>query len=157
VRKAWLIVLGLACAGCSVSVLDPNVLQDENVDLNPFVLRSGTSFGMCAGYCRTVLEVDSLVLTLTEVAQVTPLPTRTRTLPLALADWRRVRSLVDAAALKRLEGIHGCPDCADGGAEWIEIEPAGDPVRVTFEYGTTLNGIGALQAELRALRARFPR
>ena len=156
-RKGWLIVLGLAFAGCSVSVLDPDVLEDGSFDLNPLELRSGTSFGMCAGYCRTVLEVDSLVLTLTEVAQVMPLPTRTRTLPLSLADWRRVRSIVDAAALKRLEGVHGCPDCADGGAEWIEIELAGALVRVTFEYGATLDGIGALQAELRALRARFPR
>jgi hypothetical protein len=68
-----------------------------------------------------------------------------------------VRSLVDAAALRRLEGVHGCPDCADGGAEWIEIGSAAGPIRVTFEYGATLDGIGALQAELRALRNRFPR
>ena len=156
-RKAWLMVLGLVAAGCSASPLDPEVLEDKSADSGPLALRSGTSFGMCFGYCRTVLEVDSLVLTFTEVAQLKPLPTRTRTLPLSLADWKRVRALVDVAALRRLEGSHGCPDCADGGAEWIEIGSAGDPVRVTFEHGATLDGIGALQAELRALRGRFPR
>jgi hypothetical protein len=77
--------------------------------------------------------------------------------PLALGDWRRIRALVDPAALKRLEGVHGCPDCADGGAEWIQLGAGNDSVRVTFEYGATLAGIAPLQAEIRALRDRFPR
>jgi hypothetical protein len=157
VRKGWLILLALGCAGCSLSFLDPEVLEDGNVDLNPFVLRTGTSFGMCVGYCVTELRVDSLELTFTERANRGEILPRTRVLPLTRAEWSRIRGLVDVAALKRLEGVHGCPDCVDGGAEWIEIELPGGPVRVTFDHGATLAGIGALQAELRALRARFPR
>jgi hypothetical protein len=157
VPKAWLVGLALALAACSGAVLDPESL--ESLDARTLELTTGTSFGMCAGYCRTELRVDSLTLTLVEVAQARgePLPDRTRTLPLSLAEWRRVRSLVDAAALARLEGVHGCPDCADGGAEWIQIGTASGPLRVTFEHGATLAGIGPLQAELRALRERFPR
>ena len=64
--------------------------------------------------------------------------------------------MVDVAAITRLEGVHGCPDCADGGAEWIEIDTGSGPIRVTFEFGDTLPGIGPLQAEIRALRERFP-
>jgi hypothetical protein len=64
--------------------------------------------------------------------------------------------LVDTAAIHALEGVHGCPDCADGGAEWIQIEGA-DSVRVTFEYGAELGGIEELQREIRELRARFER
>jgi hypothetical protein len=61
---------------------------------------------------------------------------------------------VDTAAFRELEGVHGCPDCADGGAEWIQVETA-DPMRVTFEYGVDLDGIEDLQAEIRELRGRF--
>ena len=159
-RKAWLAFVPLVLAACTVSVLDPESLEQENAGAATLALTSGTSFGECLGYCRTVLLVDSLTLTFTESPYngvPTPqLPIRTRTLPLSLADWKRVRGLVDVAALARLEGVHGCPDCADGGAEWIEIGPSTDRVRVTFEHGATLAGIGPLQAELRALRARFP-
>jgi hypothetical protein len=54
-----------------------------------------------------------------------------------------------------VEGVHGCPDCADGGAEWVQVRASGDSIRATFEYGATLEPIAALQAEIRALRARF--
>jgi hypothetical protein len=159
-RKALLIGMTLV-AGCTTSGTDAEILQGAAQSLQELELTSGTSFGMCAGYCRTELTIDSLLLTLTELSEggrgAQPLPDRTRTLPLELAEWKRVRSLVDAAALKRLEGVHGCPDCADGGAEWIQIGAGKDSVRVTFQYGDTLTGIAPLQIEIRALRDRFPR
>jgi hypothetical protein len=111
-------------------------------------ITSGTSFGMCAGYCVTELRIDRTSVTLTEDSQRQDIPTR--------SEWNRLQSLVDTAAFRRLEGVHGCPDCADGGAEWIQIETA-EPVRVTFEYGTELDGIDELQAEIRELRSRFER
>jgi hypothetical protein len=155
VRKRWACGVAVVLAACSASVLDPESL--ESLDARTLELTTGTSFGMCAGLCVTELRVDSLELTFTETANRGEILPRTRVLPLSLADWKRVRSLVDAAALARLEGVHGCPDCADGGAEWIQIGSVRGPVRVTFEYGATLDGIGPLQAELRSLRARFPR
>jgi hypothetical protein len=158
-RKALLIGLTVL-AGCTTSGTDAEILQGTAQGLQQLELTSGTSFGMCVGYCRTELEIDSLTITLTEVSGgrgVEPLPDRTRTLPLTLTEWKRVRSLVDAAAIKRLEGVHGCPDCADGGAEWIQIGAGTDSVRVTFQYGATLAGIAPLQVEIRTLRDRFPR
>lgn len=117
-------------------------------------LTSGTSFGMCGGYCVTELRVDSISITLTETSQVTDLPPRVRTLPLSPSEWERLQGRVDTAAFRALEGVHGCPDCADGGAEWIQLE-TDEPIRVTFEYGAELEGITALQAEVRELRGRF--
>jgi hypothetical protein len=157
-RKVLLVGMTML-AGCTTSGTDAEILQGGSQSLQELELSSGTSFGECLGYCRTELSIDSLSLTLTEVPQGWPptLPTRTRTLPLTLADWKRVRALVDATALKRLEGVHGCPDCADGGAEWIEIGTRTGAVRVTFEYGAELAGIRPLQVEIRALRDRFPR
>lgn len=118
-------------------------------------LRSGTSFGMCGGYCVTELVIDSMGVTLTETSQVQDLPPRTRTLPLSDADWERLAAVVDTAAIRGLAGVHGCPDCADGGAEWIQLGPASEAVRVTFEFGHMVEGIEPLQALVRELRGRF--
>jgi hypothetical protein len=126
------------------------------VDGQPVEITSGTSFGMCAGYCLTELRIDSTSLTLVEESWRADLPTRTTTLPLDRREWSRFQALVDTAAIRVLEGVHGCPDCADGGAEWIQIEGV-DSVRVTFEYGAELDGIEDLQRGIRELRARFER
>jgi hypothetical protein len=126
------------------------------VDHQPIEITSGTSFGMCAGYCVTELRIDSTSIMLTEASWRTELPARTRTLPLDRREWNRLQTLVDTAAIRLLAGVQGCPDCAAGGAEWIQIETV-DPVRVTFEYGAQLDGIEELQQEIRELRARFER
>jgi hypothetical protein len=144
--------LALTFAACGGQGNQTEVL----VDRRPMEITSGTSFGMCAGYCVTELRLDSISVTLTEESWRSDLPARTRTLPLERRDWNRLQALIDTAAIMRLEGVHGCPDCADGGAEWIQIESP-DPVRVTFEYGAELGGIEELQKEIRYLRAQFER
>lgn len=54
-----------------------------------------------------------------------------------------------------LDSIYGCPDCADGGAEWIEIQDDQQIKKVTFEYGDTLAPIENLMLELRDLREAY--
>jgi hypothetical protein len=149
IRPILLSTLLLGSVACSASTT-----ETQGGDFSGLV--SGTSFGMCAGYCRTELRIDSTAVTFIETSQVHgQLPPRTQTLVLTSAEWQRIRRAVDAAALTRMAGVHGCPDCADGGAEWIEIRTADATVRVTFEYGRVLDPISALQTEIRALRERF--
>lgn len=126
------------------------------VDGQALEITSGTSFGMCAGYCVTELRIVSGSIELTEESWRMELPARTRTLPLERRTWERLRALADAAGFRELVGVHGCPDCADGGAEWIEIGTA-EPLRITFEYGAELDGIEELQKVIRELRSRFDR
>lgn len=45
----------------------------------------------------------------------------------------------------------GCPDCADGGAEFIEIKTDSVTKSVLFEYGDTLKGSEKFVEELREL------
>jgi hypothetical protein len=144
---AGLLLATLACYGSAT--------ETESADFSR--LSSGTSFGMCAGYCRTELLIDSTSATLTETSWDHPerLPPRITSLELNAAEWQRIRRQVNPAALTRLAGVHGCPDCADGGAEWIELRTDQALVRVTFEYGQVLNEISGLQAEIRALRGRL--
>jgi len=144
---AVLLALSAACAPFTTEPRGPASL----------VIAGGTSFNMCYGYCRAELVVDSTSLRLVERGwDEQRFPVRERTAELAPEEWRHLRSLADLDALRQVEGVHGCPDCADGGAEWVEIRTARDSVRATFEYGSTLAPIADLQTELRALRRHFP-
>ena len=144
-RLAPLVLAAIVASGCATGTdLSANARQ---------AVESGTSFGMCGGYCETQLVVDGSQATLIEMARNRELPDRSRTIELSAAEQSRFYAAVDTAAVRRLAGVHGCPDCADGGAEWIEVGDA----RVTFDFGKELAGIAPLQREIRALRARFPR
>jgi hypothetical protein len=149
-RRPLLLLVALASmlAGC-FEALDPELGEVLG-------LSSGTSFGECLGYCRKELILDTQTVTLVETWQ--PLgvqPERRRSIQLSSADWSRLQGLVDAAAIASVAGVHGCPDCADGGSEWIEVRTAQGVIRSTFEYGAVLQPIAGLQAEIRAIRARF--
>ena len=119
-------------------------------------LSSGTSFGECVGYCMTELIVEGTNARFVESAHPSQaMPPKTRVLTLSVEEAERLFGLVDVAEVQSQEGVHGCPDCADGGAEWIQIRTAGDMIRVTFDFNRTLPRIGELQAAVRALRSRF--
>ena len=51
--------------------------------------------------------------------------------------------------------IVGCPDCADGGGEWIEVNVAGESHRVTFGNGVKIDAIQPLIERIRSLRGGF--
>ena len=51
--------------------------------------------------------------------------------------------------------VIGCPDCADGGGEWVEVMFDDTVKRITFEYGDTLEPIQNLIDQMRIIRERF--
>jgi hypothetical protein len=135
-----------ACSGPTGGTDQPQVIE----------LSSGTSFGMCAGYCITELIVEGTNARLIESSYMSVThPPKTRTISLSVEEAERLYDLIDVAKIEQLEGVHGCPDCADGGAEWIQIRTVSDSIRVTFEYGDVLPPIAELQAAVRAQRERF--
>jgi hypothetical protein len=46
----------------------------------------------------------------------------------------------------------GCPDCADGGGEWIEISNRHTSKKIVFEYNQSVPEINSLVTKLRRLR-----
>ncbi len=66
--------------------------------------------------------------------------------------WENILSLYDAITFSGLEEVYGCPDCADGGSEWIEIELDSVKQSVTYEYGKDVEAITAFSQALRDLR-----
>ena len=112
----------------------------------------GSSFGMCVGYCAARLVVAGGTATLTETATRSgELPPRVQMRALTSAE---AASLAEARTASRVAtDTLGCPDCADGGAEYVALGGQ----RVTFEFGGDAGGATPLAEALRAIRQTFPR
>jgi hypothetical protein len=135
---------GVACDSTSAS---------DDVNL----IRTTTSFGFCIGYCRATLEVtaDGIVF-LEEGTRQPGLPPVRRTAPITPSEWRALTEGVDQDDIESLPDTIGCPDCADGGAESVEVIATDWRKEVTFEFDAEVRELQPLLGRLRALRARFP-
>jgi hypothetical protein len=74
---------------------------------------------------------------------------------ISIQEWDSLIESVNMDSLLSLDDIIGCPDCADGGGEWIEITKVDMLKRVTFEYGKTVEPIQSLIEKVRVIRERF--
>jgi len=110
---------------------------------------------MCAGYCSASLEynADSVSVILTSHL---PLgggpPDILYTEPMESNQWHALQRSANLDSFCNLDEVLGCPDCADGGAEWLELECDGKEKKVTFEFKSTPSGMEDLLREIRPLR-----
>jgi hypothetical protein len=121
---------------------------------------STTSFGMCVGYCTTRLEISESEAVLIRQARggrgaPQNLPDQRASRPLTTAEWQDIQRLAARADLEALPDVVGCPDCADGGAEGLVVESAGETESVSFEHGASLAPAQPLLNRVRALRAQL--
>lgn len=138
-------VLLVGLTACDLAFLTPGLAET-------LVLRSGTSFGMCLGYCMTELEVHEGYVSLTHTSrEPARYPATTQSLPLTTSEMETLRSAIVSSDLRSAQNVYGCPDCADGGAEWVEVGEQ----RVTLEYGADNEPIRPLLHEVRKLRSRL--
>jgi hypothetical protein len=149
-------LLTLCCAllllpGCAGVESTSSTLADTSL-----VVRTGTSFGMCLGYCESTLEIGGTEMILRQTSREPDRnPPREVRGTLTRQQWEEIAALASSDAFARLDETYGCPDCADGGAEFIEVERDGRKQRVNFEYGASVDGIAPLIARLRALREQL--
>jgi hypothetical protein len=142
---AWLM---LNCT--TVTSVTPDSATDD------LIIRSGTSFGFCLGYCTKTLELTANKAIFTNISRdQTKYPTKTCTGIVSETAWANLKLNVNSTAFSQQPEIIGCPDCADGGAEFVEIEQGGKKHRVTFEYGKTIPGFEKLVTLLRDEREKF--
>ncbi|MBA4850017.1 hypothetical protein [Emticicia sp. BO119] len=133
--------------------------QQNLKSLDGIVVKYGTSFGMCLGPCKKemVLANDEVAFT---VYQNSGRGTeggdpKTYTEKLTTDYISEVNKNVDFDAFKKLDEVIGCPDCADGGAEWVEITKNDSRHKVTFEFGDDIKEIAPLLKLLREKRIYF--
>lgn len=129
--------------------------EDHN-QINYTEIKSGTFFGLCYGYCQTQIDIiNKNVIFTVSGWDTTNYPIKTLDGILSNQEWDSLLELIDMDTLLSLDNIIGCPDCADGGGEWIEITKADTIKRVTFEYGMTVEPIQNLIEKVRVIRERF--
>ncbi|GAB3707185.1 hypothetical protein GCM10027592_41100 [Spirosoma flavus] len=150
-RLGNLFAVTLLFVQCSSNV---DSLNPENLNTD-LIVRSGTSFGFCVGYCYKNYVFDKTNVTLNEIGggrQTTPLEPRNCSFTISEADWNAVKAAANVDEFNKQPERIGCPDCADGGAEYIELELSGQKHRVTFPYNGTIPGFEGLVENLRKLR-----
>ena len=124
---------------------------------SPLTVKHGTSFGMCRGYCRSEMAIKGSTATF----QRSPwfgdslFPIRETTAKISSDERDAIVGSIDFVQLSRMDTVIGCPDCADGGAEWIEVTDNGYHKKVTFEFGKSVPYIQQLIDRLRASEERF--
>lgn len=121
-------------------------------------IRSGTSFGMCVGNtCQKDYVFNGTSVTLTQggnrIQSQSPAKTCQRTI--SEAEWASLKAASNFDAFQKQPEIIGCPDCADGGAEYIELQQGDRRHRVTFPFGKTIPGFESLVNALRQQREQF--
>ncbi len=141
------IMIALASSGCQV------IGPDKSSTV--ISVASGDSFGECLGYCKTQIEASpTRIVFSTEGGTLAgPLPALSDTVSIEHELWSHLVSLARVVPVHALDSIYGCPDCADGGAEWVEIEFAGDESRrITFEFRHAPGPLASLSDTLRTVR-----
>ncbi len=124
------IILILLICGLTISCEKINKSDSEIKQI-----KYGTSFGMCIGYCKNEILLKHGFVTYIRSGWVDTIETIACTETLSDISWDSYKSGIDAKIFFELPETFGCPDCADGGAEWIEIEDlSGKRHKVTFEY-----------------------
>ncbi len=116
----WLAILLLT--GCN---------KDDSSNI--IYIEYGTSFGNCVGYCRKICDITIDGVDYTKSGAT--VETRKCFQPIVYTDFEVLIGMVDLKAFTHLDDRIGCPDCADGGAEWIRIGTPSSVKEVIYEYG----------------------
>ncbi len=134
-------------------------MADKQASMSDYVINYGTSFGMCVGPCRKEINVlnNEIAFTVyyTEGRGATGGTPKTFKETIEATLKNSLTKSLDYELFKKLNEIVGCPDCADGGAEWIEIIKGDSKHKVTFEFGKSPKEIESLVTVLREKKTYF--
>ena len=123
--KKILLLLGFALLACSEKEGTTDIIK----------IKYGTSFGECIGYCYNEITVDPESVAYTTSGWADTIKTINCSENINMQNWLAIKFKINTVAFFALPATIGCPDCADGGAEWIELELANrSRHKVTFEY-----------------------
>lgn len=115
----------------------------------------GTNFGHCRGYCRKeVVFTEGQIEYIESSVDSEKNPVKVENFKNA-SSWKSITDKIDWEKFNNLQESYGCPDCADGGSEYIEIKTASATKRVTIEFGKDLIELEPLLTELRNQRKKL--
>lgn len=117
-----------------------------------YTIKSGSSFGMCVENCYQELSVNEYQVVLKIADRINDDPEVFTKRTVANEEWNQILDQIDEEAFRALPEVIGCPDCADGGAEWIEVQSLDLVKKITFEYGNPPAELAELATILREKR-----
>ncbi len=119
-------------------------------------LSYGTSFGECLGYCvREIVVSGGVTFTKRGWDIEGNLPDSSCSLVFIQNPLPAYLDDMNIHAFLEMDEVIGCPDCADGGAEWLELGFENEVKRVTFEYMNEPEELKNLIPSLRELMEGF--
>lgn len=148
--KHWKILFVFAIAifvffSCAVSTKKREILT----------IKHGSSFGMCNGYCfkENTYTPEDFIHYEKAFGRTNPkdFPEKMDSISISPKEWEDIISKIDLEKFYAEQETIGCPDCADGGSEWIEIATSDKVYRVTFEFGQPSEGLKSIYSALRKL------
>ena len=144
---AMLILLVQACGNHPEKQFEPES-KSEIIQIS-----SGSQFGMCMGYCynESVFKEGTQTKIQRAWRDTIANPEKITNTDLKDSDWNKLQGSVKLLEFYALPEVIGCPDCADGGAGWIEIKTGEKTHRVTFEFGNVPTELAALVGEVKRL------
>ena len=153
-KSVVLLVLLITSFVRCVDSFTPQTAQDKTGEL---IIRSGTSFGMCTGYCQHDYTFNGTSVTLVQssVRPQTTLPPKSCQSTISPADWATLKAAANLELFSKQPNLIGCPDCTDAGSEYVEIQVDTQKYRVTFPAGRTISGFESLVNALRHQREAF--
>jgi hypothetical protein len=124
-----LTIVILAFSNCKKEISNSNKINYDYVSY-------GTSFGECIGYCSNNIRITDTTINLIKKGWGINglLPVVLIEKKIAVQYWDNLIQNIDYTDFEKIDSVIGCPDCADGGAEWIEIKNNNRIHKVTFEY-----------------------
>jgi tetratricopeptide (TPR) repeat protein len=108
----------------------------ENSNDSILFIKHGTSFGMCDGYCFHETKFTKDLIINTGKSWTNNQPDKVDTARMERNNWKNMVNAIDIKAFYMLPATMGCPDCTDGGAEWLIIGTKNSEWKVEFDYGS---------------------
>ena len=107
--------------------------DDKELNSSDLTINYGTSFGFCIGFCNRSISIRESKIDFAKSGRDSA--TKVCDKAASNEEWNLLVKSIDYIKFSKLDTIIGCPDCADGGAEWIEIKSGDKKHKVVFEYG----------------------
>lgn len=149
--KSIAVLFALFIALISCKTTKPTTSDEQIISV-----MHGTNFGHCRGYCRKEMVFSGKEINYTESSVDSETnPQKTERFDLSADQWKKITSKIDWKKFSGLEERYGCPDCADGGSEYIEIQTKSGTKRVTIEFSKELPELEPLLTELRTQREKL--
>lgn len=148
--KITIALLSLLAVFTACTTSKPVAVNEEIISV-----LHGTNFGHCRGYCRKEVvfypnKVDYFEASVDSARN----PVKEENFKNSSA-WKSIVAKIDWNKFKDLKESYGCPDCADGGSEYIEIKTVNGTKRVTIEFNKEMPELEPLLTELRTQRKKL--